>query len=103
MLLPDKKQAGAFRPQQPLVPVGSQKIDSAVPHIDRKYTQPLNRIQKEQTARTAAKFRDFLDIDSPAGRISDPAHAEDPRPSIARSGEPIEIDRASVHRHAADL
>ena len=92
MLLPHKQQSGPFRPQQPLVAVGRQKIDAIGLHIERKNAQPLNRIEKEQAAAAAAKLGDLPDIDSPARGIADPAHADDPRPLVAGCREAIEID-----------
>src|SRR2546427_8742641 len=103
MLLVHEQDAGAFRAKQPLVTIGSQKIDAIGQHIERKNTQPLNGVEKKQAAAAAAKLANLANIDPPAGGIANPAHAHDSRPAIARRGNPIEIDNASIDRHAADL
>ena len=46
MLATEIEDSGPFRPQQPFVPIGGQKIDRRALHVQGKNAQPLDGIQE---------------------------------------------------------
>ena len=57
MLAANVGDAGAFRAEHPLVPVGRQEVDAHLVHVERKDAQALNRIEEHQRARSDGRFR----------------------------------------------
>src|SRR5262249_44560185 len=48
MLAANEEDAGPFRSEQPLVAIGGEEVDFRLAHIDRKDTQSLDRVEKEE-------------------------------------------------------
>ena len=76
VLAAKEEDAGAFRSQHPLVPVGRQEVNLRLVYIKGKHAQPLNCIEEKERAAIVGKLRHFRHVDSPAGGVADPATRE---------------------------
>src|SRR4051794_27839213 len=103
MLATDEKDASPFRPEQPLVAIGSQKIDRRVCQIEPEHAKPLNGVEKTMRAGRVGDLHERIQVVPPAAGISDPAHGDEPGSRVAGRGNASEIDATFVYRHAPAL
>ncbi len=72
------KNAGAFGPEKPFVPVGCQGVDRCLLNIERQDAQALNGVDKEKDAAFSAKLPDRAEIIAKAAGILDGAQTDQP-------------------------
>ena len=78
------KDAVAFRAQQPLVPIGGERLDVHLPHVQRERAQTLNRVHEEEDPVPAADLADGFEIGPVAAQVLDKADGEQFRPARGR-------------------
>src|SRR2546421_435287 len=86
-LAANPEDAGAFGTEQPLVPVGGEKIDRCPLHVERIDAEPLDRVDEEENAALAAKVAQRVEIVAKTAGELDEAEAEDARVRVHGGAE----------------
>ena len=71
----DVEDAGPFRAEQPLVPVGRQEVDRRPLHVQRQHAQPLDGIHEEEDAALPAQRADGVEVVAKAAGELDEAES----------------------------
>src|SRR5207247_793696 len=97
------EDAGAFGPEQPLVPVGGEKIDRRPLHVERIDAESLDRVDEEENAPLAAKVAQRIEIIAKTAGELDEAEAQDARVRVHGGAEVVDQEPALAARHTPHL